>query len=331
MPLNKVISQIKSNKLAPFYYFYGDEKYLLGKAVAALTKYIASKGLSDFNLDKLSLTENSVDDICSSAYLLPTMSDKRLIIVRDAEKLRESGQKQLLKYILDPLDTSCIIFINNKDKVDGRLKFFAALKKKGELMNFKPLYENKLPGFIKLEVKNLNKMIDDDALQYLIRIVGNNLLELEGELTKIAIAIGDKKLISLDDVKEVCSEVRRNTVFELADCLGSKDITSSLRILGKMIEHGEYPTMILGAIIRHFNNLFEIRERVEKRETKEQIAKSTRIHPFFLSKYITQSKKLKKSDIKRVFDSLLLTDIALKSRKLPDKLILEKLFFDLCL
>ncbi|MFC1855775.1 DNA polymerase III subunit delta, partial [Thermodesulfobacteriota bacterium] len=289
------------------------------------------KGTEDFNLDKLSLTDNSMDDVLSGAYTLPMMADKRLIIVRDAEKMKEKSQKEFLSYAESPAETSCIVFISNKEKTDMRLKFFTQFKKKGEILNFKPLYENKLPYFINSEVKRMKKRINDDAINALIRLVGNNLFEIDAELKKIAIAIGDKEMIALKDVEEHSTDARRSTVFELADFLATKDLASSFKVLKKLNEQGEYPTMILGAVIRHFNNLFQVKELLGKKEGKDSIAKAIRIHPYFLNKYITQSKRFKKSDLKRVFAQLLTTDIALKSRKMPDKLILENLFFELCL
>jgi DNA polymerase-3 subunit delta len=331
MPLQKLVNEIKSDKIAPYYYFYGAERFLLGKAVKRLTKHLIKEGTEDFNLDRVSVSEKGMDDILSSACMLPMMAERRLIIIRDAEKLKERDLNQFLKYAESPSQTTCMIFISNKESVDKRLKFFTAFKKKGEILEFKQLYENKLPFFIKSEVKGLGKMIADDAMSRLIQLVGNNLLELDAELTKIALGIGDKKLIDKRDVEEYSSDVKRSTVFELSDSLGSKDLANSLKILKKMLDQGEYPTLILGSITRHFNNLFMVREKLELKVPKDAIAKAVRVHPYFLNKYITQAKRLSRRDLRKVVDNMLLTDIALKSRKLPGKIILEKLFFDLCL
>ena len=331
MPLKTLSSEVRANRIAPFYYLFGEEKFLIGKALTILEQKLIQPGMGDFNLDKLSLSENTMEEVLSSAYMLPMMSERRLIIVRDAEKLKEKGATQFLDFIDNPVESSCIVFISNADKVDQRKKFFSRFKKKGQVLNFKLLYENKLPAFINDEAKSLNKMMAGDAVSLLIRNVGNNLLELEAELKKIALGIGDKKLIELKDVKEYSSDVRRSTVFEFADSIGNKNLSESLRILKKMLEQGEYVGNVLGAVIRHYNNLFEIRERLDRREGQDSIAAATRIHPYFLSNYVSQAKKISKKDLKKVFDSLLLTDIALKSRKLPSKIILEKLLFDLCL
>jgi DNA polymerase-3 subunit delta len=331
MPIQKLKNEIRNNKTAPFYYFYGAEKYLLNKAVTGLKKHLITKGMGDFNLDKFSLMEKSMQDILEAAYMLPMMADKRLIIVRDAERLKESDHDKFLNYAQKPVDTTCIIFISNKDKADMRLKFFGQFKKNGQIIQFKPLYENKLPYFIKDEVRDLGKTITGDAVNRLIQLVGNNLFELDAELQKISISIGDRKSITLKDVEEYSSDVRRSTVFELADSLGNKNLKSSLKMLKKMLEQGEYPTIILGAVIRHFNNLFQIRERLDKKEEKAEIARAVKIHPFFLNNYISQAKKIPKKDLEKVIDDILSADIALKSRKLPNRTILEKLFFDLCL
>jgi len=331
MPLKKLSSEVRAGKIAPYYYLFGDERYLITKAVSILTKKLMQSGMGDFNLDKLSMTENSMENVLSSAYMLPMMADKRLIIVRDAEKIKEKDSALFLNFMENPVETSCIVFISNKDKVDQRLKFFSRFKKKGQVLEFKPLYESKLPYFINEEVKSLNKIIAGDAVSLLIRNVGNNLFELEAELKKIALGIGEKKLIEVKDVKEYSSDVRRNTVFEFADSIGNKNLKESLRILKKMLEQGEYVGNVLGAVIRHYNNLFEIRERLDKNEGRDSIAKATRIHPYFLKNYISQANKVSKKDLTKVFDNLLLTDIALKSRKLPNKIILEKLLFDLCI
>ena len=90
--------------------------------------------------------------------------------------------------------STCLIF--EGEKIDQRRKFFAELKKCGEVVEFKRLYENQLGPFIREELAGQGVRIEAAAVELLVYYVGNDLRELAGQLDKlVSYAAGRRKTL----------------------------------------------------------------------------------------------------------------------------------------
>ncbi|PIY36985.1 MAG: DNA polymerase III subunit delta, partial [Candidatus Aquicultor secundus] len=70
---------------------------MIDEALARLRKRISAQFDLDFNFDQFSGAETNAGKIMQAANTLPFMSDKRLIIVKDVEKLSSEDTSQLAK------------------------------------------------------------------------------------------------------------------------------------------------------------------------------------------------------------------------------------------
>ena len=64
------------------------------------------------------------------------------------------------------------------------------------------------------------KEISDEALAELINRVGPNARQLENEVEKVALYVGDRKEIEFDDVAAICTRNKMARAFALGDALG---------------------------------------------------------------------------------------------------------------
>jgi DNA polymerase III subunit delta len=309
---------VEKGELGPLYLLYGDEPYLVERAVKKLLERAVDPSFRDFNLNIFYGNECKGDEVFSAAQTLPMFADRRVVLVKKGGDLSAAAMEILLSYLQDPCPQTCLVL--QAEKVDGRKKFFAEFKKRGESVEFKRPYENQLGPYVRDEVRASGKKIDAAAADLLAYLVGSNLQELVSQIEKLCIYCGKKETIGVDDVKAIVSDTKVESVFEFTDALGSKDLSKALRMLTTLIQDGEAPLRILGAVARHYRQLWQVRELLDRRLSSGDIAKTAGINPYFLKKVTEQARNYEVSELKQIFERMLELDQAFKSGGIEDAL-----------
>ena len=315
MTAQELESAIRKGTIPPICYLHGEESFLIDRATKLLLDKAIDPSLKDFNYNVFFGNESKGVDIVDAALTLPMFAERRAVLVKRAELLKVESMEALLGYIGKPAATTCLIF--NGLKIDQRKKFYLELKKQGALVEFKRLYDNKLSSFILGEAAILGKPIDPAAADLLSMLIGNNLQELSSQLEKLAVYAGTRPKITLDDVRAVATTSKSFTVFELARYLGTKDLQQALKSLDTLFRNGEEVPMMLGALSRHFRQLWRVRELQERKLPQADISRETGINAYFLGEYQLQSRKFEKDELRKVFDELYFCDVASKTGGQP--------------
>jgi len=320
--------EVRKGDVGPLYYIYGDESYLVERGVRLLMAAAVAPDFREFNLNVYYGTEAMAEEIVETAQTLPMFAERRVVLVRKGSALSAAAIEVLSGYIQDPSPSTCLIF--QGEKVDQRKKFFLDLKKNGRLVEYKRLYENQLGPFIRSEAAAYGKRVDQAAQEMLVHLIGNNLQELSTQIEKVATFIGVKGAITVDDVRQAASDTKVDTVFDLANAFGDKDMVKALRRLHTMLRDGEAPLMILSMLTRHFRQLRIVRELLEKKMPPQEISKAAGINPYFINGVIAQAKNYRLQEFHPVFEKLYATDLALKTSGGRPQDLMERLAMDIC-
>ncbi len=319
---------VRGGDVGPLYYLYGEEQYLVDRGVRRLLERVVSPETRDFNLTVFYGNECKGDEIVEAAQTFPMFADRRVVLVKKGGELSAAALEVLTSYVAAPSPSTCLIF--QGDKADQRKKFFTELKKNGELVEFKRPYENQLGSFIAEEAASRGKKVEPAAAALLSYFVGTNLQELVSQLEKVATFVGDRNTIKIDDIRTIVSDTKVDSVFELANSLGERDLAKCLRCLHTILRDGEAPLMVLAVLTRHFRQLWLVRELLEKKETPQEIGRQTGIHPYFLKGMTGQARKYSLDDFRLVFEQLFVTDLALKTSAGKPSLLMENLVMAIC-
>jgi DNA polymerase-3 subunit delta len=292
-------------------YLYGEETFLVERAVRQLLERAIDPSLRDFNFNVFYGNETKGIEVLDAAQTLPMFAERRAVLVKRAEALKADALEALLPYVRNPASTTCLVFSGSK--IDQRKKFFQELKKHGLLVEFKRLYDNKLSGFIQGEAASLDKRIEQPAAELLAFLVGNNLQELSSQVEKLAAYCGARPGISVEDVRTIASSSKAFTAFELARFLGLRDLQNALRSLDTLFRNGEDAPLMIGALTRHFRQLWRIRELLDRKVPQADIGRELNIHTFFLGELVRQAKNFARGELARLFDELFRCDVSSKS------------------
>lgn len=318
---------IRNGTLPSLCYLYGEESFLIERATRLLLDRAIDPSLKDFNFNVYFGNESKGIDIIDTAQTLPMFADRRAVLVKRADLLKAEALDVLLDYIRKPAETTCLIFCGTK--IDQRKKFFLELKKQNALVEYKRLYDNKLSGFILNESLVHGKPMEPAAADMLSFLIGNNLQELSSQIEKLALYAGTRPKITLDDVRAVASSSKAFTVFELARFLGVKDLANALKSLDTLFRNGEEVPMMLGALARHFRQLWRVREMLERKATQADISREVGINTYFLAEYLQQAKNFDRTRLRTIFDELYRCDVSSKSGGQPYSLM-HGLVMDIC-
>ncbi|GFO68442.1 DNA polymerase III subunit delta [Geomonas limicola] len=318
---------LEKGMIAPLYLLCGDEPCLVERAVKKLLDRTVDPGFRDFNLNLFYGNECKGEEIFSAAQTLPMFADRRVVLVKKGGELPAAAQEILLPYLQDASPSTCLIL--QADKVDGRKKFFAEFKKRGEFVEFKKPYENQLGPYVRDEVRAAGKKIDSQAAELLAYLVGNNLQELVSQIEKLCLFCGKKEQIGVEDVKAIVSDTKVESVFEFTDALGSRDTARALRLLTTLLDDGEAPLRILGGVARHYRQLWQVRELLDRKMPNSEIGKAAGINPYFLNKVLQQARNYRVGELLKIFEGMLELDLAFKSGGLEDALF-ERFVLEAC-
>ena len=150
--IKQIENDIKNNTYSPVYLFMGEEEYYIDY----LTKLIQNNSLQDhekdFNLNILYGKDTLIRDIISISKQYPVMSERKLVIVKEAQDLLKKDAEgnsldDLINYVNNPL-TSTILVLNFKHKsLDKRKVIYKAILKNGLVYESKKLYENQIADY----------------------------------------------------------------------------------------------------------------------------------------------------------------------------------------
>lgn len=320
--------QLKKGALPAVCYLYGEETFLLDRTTRSLIDKAIDPSLKDFNFNVFYGNESKGVDIVDAAQTLPMFAERRAVLVKRAESLSAAACEVLLPYIHNPASSTCLILCGSK--IDQRKKFFVELKKTGTLVEFKRIYDNKLSSFIQGEANVHGKPCEPAAADLLSFLIGNNLQELSSQIEKLVVYAGERPRITVDDVRTVASSSKAFTVFELAKYLCTRDLQNSIKSLDTLFRNGEETPMMIGALSRHFRQLWRIREMLDSKAAKSDIAREVGINPYFLDEMILQAKNFGRGSLRSIFEQLYHCDVASKTGGGQSYTLMHSLVYSIC-
>lgn len=314
--------------LKPVYYIYGAEDYLAEEALNEIKSSSLKGGFESMNYHAYDGKSASPEDVISVASTFPAFSERRVVVLKNAESIKAAQEKEYYEYIKNPSPFACLVFMSGTAKIDKSADFFRLLDKKGYLKACGRLHERDLLLWIKKEAKGQGKEITDTVARKLLLIAGDRLREVKGELDKIILFAGEKRTVDDSDVEEAGLDCREETIFNLSDAIGSKDLKRALKVFGKV--SGEEPVKVLGAISRQIRILLKLKALIKKGVIGPRLAGAVGVPPFHLEGYVKRSRCFTERELKNAILTLKAADTDLKTGRMPGKFILSRLIMNLC-
>ncbi len=308
----KVISPV-----LPVYLVAGDDEYNKDKKVKELVKKTLpaeNRELNYLDLD-CSGTKDFVFDLDSAVRTVPFLADRRVIVIREFERLAKEPAKALLAYVEAPSDLTVLILVT-KDVAKSDFEKGALYKNIcafSQASVYYRLWPNELPGEIKRKFAGLGKSISQEACEIIVERVGNNMRDLDSEIEKINLYIGQKKNVEAGDVLFLVSGLDVKSVFDLINAVSGKKLTEALKILNDIFYMDLHAgPLVVGAIYAHFKNVWTARALMRAGVSENALTGRLRVHPYFVRGLINEAKVMDEKLLGKYFNALAKADDEIK-------------------
>lgn len=244
-------------------------------------------GEAERSFDQVVIYGSDVDnakEIMSQARAFPMMGDHLVIIVKEAQNVKDI--ESLADY-LDKLLPTTILIINYKyKKLDKRRALAKYIDKKGVLFESKKLYDDNIPAWITKYLASKKYNITPKATQMLADFLGNDLHKVRNELEKLMVAVPATKRIDDADVEYNIGISKDFNIFELQKAIGSKNLVKATQIINYF---GDNPNdnpifMTIVVLYGYYTKLLKL--HFSKDKSKNTLATVLGVNPFFVNDYL---------------------------------------------
>jgi DNA polymerase III delta subunit len=285
-----LVTEIREDRLASCYFFYGEEEYLAELFIRRLRQTLITPDAQGFNLERFDLVGMRWAEVIDTARTAPFFfSPWRIVVVKALEdngnrrntKERKEGSRRLSsldekiirEYFRSPASRTVLVVViaGRIKKTHPLVKFFVSLpQSKVQSRELKPLKTDILHGWMARHLASLGKSATPAALSRLEEVVGNDLRRIDQELEKLAVYTAERKMVDLEDVHQVCDWTRSFVEWDLTDALKKGDSRQSLVTLNRAFQEGEKPENVLRVLANFFRDLLLARLWLrEGRDRKE--------------------------------------------------------------
>ena len=306
----------------PVYLIRGEQDLLVERELENIKKKYLDQ-INDFNYFVLDGESTSGTEILEIANTNSMFDSRKLVVIKNSEKLKSKDLKIIESYIDSPSISTCIIFLS----VDSRKPPFKKNKNLG-IKTFDKIDD--VENSILEESVKLNLNLTYKAARIIHDLLGNNLRVIRNELIKLSQFYTKKEKIDEQKIRNFIADRKFENIFELTNAISSRDKRSALKVLSNLESHGQDAVSILSTISWRLRQINQAKTCIEEKLTREDTIRMIGISKgayHFLSKH---AQNFTFEELNSYYRCVYETDKKLKSTSLDSYGLLTKLILDIC-
>jgi len=278
-----------------------------------------------FNADP---AEIEISDVLDELRTVPFLTDRRVVLVKNADKFISENRQLLERYFDKPCPTGILVLTVNT--WDARTKLAKKLPRVGKLISVTQPKPWQLPQRLiqycsDAHAKNLTK----GTAELLIELTGDDLPRLYGEIDKLALFADAERSITPKHVEALIGHNRLFSAFAVIDAITAGKTGQAVDRLRTMFaedKNAEYT--VVGAFAYHFRRMFNAKVMLKEGVRSAEVATRLRIWSnkdgFFL-----QLRRMPLKKIGDILQQLADIDYAIKTGRTKAQVAIEQLVLKL--
>jgi DNA polymerase III subunit delta len=182
----------------------------------------------------------------------------------------QAALEELTDLINADLGPGVVLLISAID-VDKRRSFYKSLARRAELQVIDRLdatrsgWEEEATEIVRSRAQKRKLEFEDDALDLFVLLTGGDTRQIENELDKIDIFLGEERRVKVDQVRELVPLSRAGVIFELGNALAARDLELALTLVRRLLDQRESAIgILLVAILPTIRNLLLAKDLMER-------------------------------------------------------------------
>lgn len=314
-----------------FHVLHGENELLRQEKLTELLK--GSDVPADFRDMNTEILEGTVSlgELRRACSVMPFLGESRIVIAYDVlGKSRKEQVREIVDYLSDLPPSTQLFFVERQTLSKRHPILKAAAQAKAAVHHFAPLKARDLPAWIRERVETYGATMEPQASALLAQNIGENLQLLNEEIKKLILYVGERKRITVDDVRVMVPYVQSaDVIFDMVDAIGQRNPRRAVTYLHRLLEVGEHPLAIFGMIVRQFRLIIRVRWLADRRYPQQQIISRLKLHPFVAQKIQGQSTQFSLTQLREAYRILMEMDLAIKRGEIDAQPALDLLIAQL--
>lgn len=263
--------------------FIGSDEARVKEAALMLVRRLTPPDAGDFGNDVIDGTADNSEhagnicgNVCMALQTLPFFGGSKVVWLKNANFLGESGAGRGqdavngFERILDVIERglgSDVSFVISATGIDKRRSAYKRITKIANIEVFdKPDtsragWEGPVLAMASQKAKELGITFESGALELLVQMAGDDTRQMENELEKIDLYLGERRRAGLKTVQNMVSMSRAGVLWDLGNAIGKRDLPRALELLGTLMYQGQNAIgLLLAAIVPRVRSLLLIKD-----------------------------------------------------------------------
>lgn len=246
--MGRLSEAAKSGALPGVILLHGPSDFLIGKTIKVLKEHWRGQG----ELQILEAPELDEQKFASLAGQKSLFDPAGLFIIRRLEQAKNAA-KWLKFASADNSGGSHFCFVQQGGVLAAGLKGEFARLKTLEIPCVEP-WPNELAPLVQGMARKLSLNLQNEAVALILEAVGNDLVKIENELTRLSLIFAETPSDQTLDARTIApllGMLREDFVFELDNLLISRQYGKAHALLTALLHRGESALALLGILARH--------------------------------------------------------------------------------
>jgi DNA polymerase-3 subunit delta len=283
MPAKKSVKAKEPAAVSGVWAFLGTDDLRVKEAALAKSREITPPEAGEFGIE---IIEGGADNADHAARIvrntmealqtLPFFGGEKVVWMKGVTFLadNQTGRAQTtlsaledLMALLTPGLPPDVKFILSASEVDKRRSFYLNLKKVANVEVFdlidtsKSGWEEQVAQLVEERAGEYGLTFEAEALDLFTMLAGEDTRQIENELEKLDLYLGEERRVRVDDVRSIVSQTKSGVVFELGNAIGQRQLAYALALVDQLLEEHEQPIgILLAAIVPKVRNLFAAKQ-----------------------------------------------------------------------
>lgn len=283
-----LIDEIHRGVYRRIYLLMGDEPYYPDLVCKEILDNCIEESLKDFNELVCYGADVSAEQVISAARQFPMMSDRTLVVVREAQLMK--SLEQLSIYCENPLETTVLVILMHGASADKRRALYKSCVKNGVVVDSQLLRDYEIAGWISSYYASRGLHISEEAAVLLGESVGTSLSTIAVETDKLLKALPEgTKTVEVTDIEQNVGVSRQFSIFELTKALSTRDARKCLLIAERLGSSTKFSMpAAVSALYLHFNRILRYGALLKKSpypDKEQKAAALAGVNPYFYREY----------------------------------------------
>jgi DNA polymerase-3 subunit delta len=265
----------------------------------------------------------------NAAQSPPFMTQRRVVVLREAGNLAAGDTAPLVAYLADPMETTALVLVTGGGRLPANLgKALTA----ANAIEIGPTAE-KTVDVLADHARSAGLDLRPEARKRVAAHLGEDAGRVPRLMEVLSAAFGPGATLDVEDVEPYLGEAGAVPGYELTNAIEAGDVPGALATLHRMMTatgprqaKPMHPLQILGLLQSYYRRILRL-DDPELRSPRDAVAAlGGRIKEYPARKALDQARALRADGLRRAYDYLARADLDLKGeRAIPEDAVMEVL------